>query len=68
MVTTPPQRATLTGTTGTTGGRRPSPSGSQPHRHLDGKLATISMTRKLARRCYHTLRAVPSELVYAIPA
>ena len=34
----------------------------------DGKLAAISMARKLARRCYHTLRAVDPDLVYAIPA
>ena len=34
---------------------------------LDGKLATISVARKLALRCYHTLRAVDPEQVYAIP-
>jgi transposase len=34
----------------------------------NGKLAALSVARKLARRCYHTLRAVPSELVYAIAA
>jgi transposase len=34
----------------------------------DGKLAAISVARKLARRCYHTLRAVDPDLVYAIPA
>lgn len=34
----------------------------------DGKLAAISVARQLARRCYHTLRAVPPEKVYAIPA
>lgn len=34
----------------------------------DGKIAAISMARKLARRCYHTLRAVDPDLVYAIPA
>jgi len=33
----------------------------------DGKLAAIAMARKLARRCYHTLRAVDPEMVYAIP-
>jgi transposase len=33
----------------------------------DGKLAAISVARKLARRCYHVLRAVDSEKVYAIP-
>ena len=35
--------------------------------HLDAKLATISMARKLARRCFHVLRAVDPELVYATP-
>jgi transposase len=30
----------------------------------DGKIATLSMARKLARRCYHTLKAVPPELIY----
>jgi transposase len=34
----------------------------------NGKLAALSIARKLARRCYHTLRAVPSEQVYATPA
>ncbi len=34
----------------------------------DGKLAAISVARQLARRCYHTLRAVPPYEVYAIPA
>lgn len=33
----------------------------------DGKLAAISMARKLARRCYHTLRSVDPDLVYAMP-
>jgi transposase len=33
----------------------------------DGKIAAISIARKLARRCYHVLRAVDSERVYAIP-
>src|SRR5204862_6329295 len=33
----------------------------------DGKIAAISMARKLARRCYHVLRAVDPEVVYAIP-
>ncbi|MGH9225315.1 MAG: IS110 family transposase [Acidimicrobiales bacterium] len=36
------------------------------HAH-DGKLAAISMARKLARRCYHTLRAIDPEAVYAMP-
>jgi hypothetical protein len=34
----------------------------------DGKIAAISVARKLARRCYHVLRSVDPELVYAIPA
>jgi transposase len=33
----------------------------------DGKIAAISMARKLARRCYHILREVDPEKVYAIP-
>jgi len=33
----------------------------------DGKLATLAVARKIARRCYHTLRAMDSELVYSIP-
>ena len=35
--------------------------------HLDRKLATISMARKLARRCFHVLRAVDPDLVYTAP-
>jgi transposase len=31
----------------------------------DGKIAAISVARKLARRCYHVLRQVDPELVYA---
>jgi transposase len=34
----------------------------------DGKIAAISVARKLARRCYHVLRGVPPDEVYAIPA
>jgi transposase len=34
----------------------------------DGKIAAISVARKLARRCYHVLRSIDPELVYAIPA
>jgi transposase len=34
----------------------------------DGKIAAISVARQLARRCYHVLRSVDPELVYAIPA
>lgn len=33
----------------------------------DGKIAAMSIARKLARRCYHTLRALDSEVVYAMP-
>ena len=33
----------------------------------DGKLATLSGARKLAQRCYHTLRALDPIEVYAIP-
>jgi transposase len=35
--------------------------------HLNSKLATISMARKLARRCFHVLCAVDPEIVYATP-
>jgi transposase len=35
--------------------------------HLNSKLATISMARKLARRCFHLLRAVDPDVVYATP-
>jgi transposase len=34
----------------------------------DGKIAGIAVARKLARRCYHTLRQLDSEVVYAMPA
>jgi hypothetical protein len=34
----------------------------------DGKIAAISVARKLARRCYHVLRKVDPEFVYTIPA
>ena len=33
----------------------------------DGKLAALAVARKLARRCYHTLRAVDPKEVYAVP-
>jgi transposase len=33
----------------------------------DGKIAAISVARKLARRCYHVLRQVDPDQVYAIP-
>lgn len=33
----------------------------------NGKIAAISVARQLARRCYHVLRAVPADQVYAIP-
>lgn len=32
----------------------------------DGKIAALSIARKLARRCYHTLRALDPEVVYAM--
>jgi transposase len=34
----------------------------------DGKIAAISVARQLARRCYHVLRDLDPQLVYAIPA
>ena len=34
----------------------------------DGKIASMSVARQLARRSYHVLRAVDPELVYSIPA
>lgn len=37
-------------------------------RRHDGKIAALSVTRELARRCYHTLWAIDSELVYSMPA
>ena len=37
---------------------------SVKQRH-DGKLAALAVARKLARRCYHTLRSVDPEEVYA---
>jgi transposase len=33
----------------------------------DGKLAAISVARQLARRCYHLLRNLDPDVVYAIP-
>lgn len=33
----------------------------------DGKLAAISMARKIARRCFHVLRGVDPDTVYAAP-
>jgi transposase len=38
---------------------------SVKQRH-DGKLASLAVARKLARRCYHTLRALDPEEVYTI--
>jgi len=32
----------------------------------DGKIATLSVARKLARRCYHTLRSLDPDQVYAM--
>ena len=34
----------------------------------DGKLAGMSIARKLARRCYHILRNIDPDVVYATPA
>jgi len=34
----------------------------------DGKLAGISIARKLARRCHHILRNIDPDVVYAMPA
>jgi transposase len=34
----------------------------------DGKIAAIAMARKLASRCYHTLRAMDPDIVYAMPS
>jgi transposase len=34
----------------------------------DGKLAAISVARQFARRCYHLLRTMDPDVVYAIPA
>jgi transposase len=39
---------------------------SVKHAH-DGKLAAIAVARKLARRCYHTLRQLDPDQVYAMP-
>lgn len=33
----------------------------------DGKIATLSVARKLARRCYHTLKTLPPQTIYAMP-
>ena len=33
----------------------------------DGKLAAISVARQLARRCYHILRNLDPDAVYAMP-
>ena len=34
----------------------------------DGKRAAISVARQFARRCYHLLRNMDPDVVYAIPA
>jgi transposase len=34
----------------------------------DGKLAAISVARQFARRCYHLLRNLDPDVVYAVPA
>lgn len=33
----------------------------------DGKIAALSVARKLVRRCYHTLKSLDPDQVYAIP-
>jgi len=35
--------------------------------HLNGKLATTSMARKLARRCFDALRGADPHVVYPTP-
>jgi transposase len=40
---------------------------AQVKQRHDGKIAAISVARKLARRCYHVLREVDPTEVYAIP-
>jgi hypothetical protein len=34
----------------------------------DGKLAAIAVARQFARRCYHILRNLDPDVVYAMPA
>jgi hypothetical protein len=34
----------------------------------DGKLAAISVARQFAGRCYHVLRNLDPDVVYAMPA
>ena len=34
----------------------------------DGKLAAISVARQFARRCYHILRNLDTDVVYAMPS
>jgi transposase len=56
---------------GKTASRRGSPDYhyyQQVKQAHDGKLATIAMARKLARRCYHTLRNLDPDIIYAMPA
>ena len=50
-------------------------SGSPDHAYYsavkdrhDGKLAAISVARQFARRCYHILRNMDPDVVYAVPA
>jgi transposase len=50
-------------------------SGSPDHSYYttvkdrhDGKLAAISVARKFARRCYHLLRNMDPDVVYAMPS
>jgi transposase len=41
---------------------------SQVKDRHDGKLAAISVARQFARRCYHVLRNLDPDIVYAMPA
>ncbi|MDQ2729939.1 MAG: IS110 family transposase [Actinomycetota bacterium] len=40
---------------------------AQVKQRHDGKIAAMSVARKLARRCYHTLRDIDPDEVYAMP-
>ena len=40
---------------------------AQVKKRHGGKIAAISVARKLTRRCYHILREIDPDQVYAIP-
>jgi transposase len=40
---------------------------AQVKQRHDGKIAAISVARQLARRCYHVLRTLDPDVVYAMP-